>query len=65
MICDLINLVTLLVVLGLAYYLIMLIPMKEPFPQIIRIATIIIAVLCVLGTLFGGIPVPHIKWMVC
>ncbi len=65
MICDLINLVVLLVVLGLAYYLITLIPMKEPFPTIIKVVAIVIAVLCVLGTLFGGIPVPHLKWLVC
>lgn len=41
-----------LIVLGVLFYLIGLIPMAEPFPQIIRVVAIIIAVLLVLQ-LFG------------
>lgn len=37
-----------LVILGLVFYLVQLIPMAEPFPQIIRVVAIIIAVVLVL-----------------
>lgn len=43
-----ITLLATLVVLGLVYYLITLIPMGEPFPQIIRVVAILIAVVLVL-----------------
>lgn len=45
-----------LVVLGLVFYLITLIPMAEPFPTIIRVVAIIIAVVMVLRAL--GIAIP-------
>lgn len=40
-----------LVVLGLVFYLIQLIPMAEPFPTIIKVVAIIIAVVMVLNAL--------------
>lgn len=40
-----------LVVLGLVFYIITLIPMAEPFPQIIRIVAIVIAVILILNAL--------------
>lgn len=49
-----ISLVVTLVVLGLLFYLVTLIPMAEPFPTIIRVVAIIIAVLLVVNTLLGN-----------
>jgi len=46
-----ITLLATLVVLGLVFYLITLIPMADPFPKIIRIVAIIIAVILVLNAL--------------
>lgn len=40
-----------LIVLGLVFYFITLIPMAEPFPQIIRVVAILIAVVIVLNAL--------------
>lgn len=40
-----------LVVLGILFYLVNLIPMAEPFPQIIRIVAIIVAVVLILNAL--------------
>lgn len=40
-----------LIILGLVFYIITLIPMAEPFPQIIRIVAIIIAVVLILNAL--------------
>lgn len=43
-----IELIALLIVLGVVFYFINIIPMAEPFPQIIRVVAIILAVLLVL-----------------
>lgn len=43
-----ITLLATLVVLGLVFYLVTLIPMMEPFPQIIRVVAILVAVVLVL-----------------
>lgn len=40
-----------LVILGLVFYIVMLIPMAEPFPQIIKIVAILIAVVLILNAL--------------
>lgn len=51
-----INLLIELVVLGLVFYCIGLLPLASPFPQIIRVVAIIIAIVLLLG--FIGISVP-------
>lgn len=52
-----ISLIIGLAVLGVAFYLISLIPMASPFPEIIRVVAIIIAVVMVLQALgFSGLP---------
>lgn len=40
-----------LVILGLVFYIVTLIPMAEPFPQIIRVVAILIAVVLILNAL--------------
>ncbi len=43
-----ISLLATLVILGLVFYIITLIPMAEPFPRIIQIVAILIAVVIIL-----------------
>lgn len=45
------ELIALLIILGLVFYFINLIPMAEPFPQIIRVVAILIAVVLILNAL--------------
>jgi hypothetical protein len=45
------ELLGLLIVLGVVFYLVGLIPMGEPFPQIIKIVAILIAVVLILNAL--------------
>lgn len=55
-----ISLIVTLVVLGLLFYCIQIIPMAEPFPTIIRVVAIIIAVLIILqffGLTSGIVPI--------
>lgn len=40
-----------LIVLGIVFYLITLIPMAEPFPQVIRVIAVLIAIVLVLDFL--------------
>lgn len=46
-----IELLATLIILGLVFYIIGLIPMAEPFPQIIKIVAILIAVVLILNAL--------------
>ncbi len=48
------SLLATLVILGLVFYIVNLIPMADPFPQIVRIVAILIAVVLILN--FLGIP---------
>lgn len=60
----LLNLILFFVILGLLWWVISLLPMPEPFPMIIRVLFIIIAVLALLNVLFGfsilGVSVPRL-----
>lgn len=55
-----ISLLATLVVLGLVFYLVTLIPMAEPFPTIIRVVAILIVVVLVLQALGLNILPLHI-----
>lgn len=46
-----ISLITTLIILGLVFYFINMIPMAEPFPNIIRVVAIVIAIVIVLNFL--------------
>lgn len=46
---SIIGLIVLLVVLGLIFYCVELIPMAAPFPAIIRVVAVIIAILIILN----------------
>lgn len=45
------SLIGTLILLGLVFYIITLIPMAEPFPQVIRVVAILIAVVLILDFL--------------
>ena len=57
-----ITLIVYLIVLGLLYYLVSLIPLPHPFGQIVQVLFILLAILVVLsafGIISGGLP--HIR----
>ena len=60
----LLNLILFLVILGVLWWLITLIPLPHPFPVIIQVLFVILAVLAVLNVLFGlsllGVSVPRL-----
>lgn len=60
----LLNLILFLVILGVLWWLITLIPLPHPLPIIIQVLFVILAVLAVLNALFGlsllGVSVPRL-----
>ena len=62
MVSVIISLIVYLIVLGLLYYLVTLIPLPAPFPQIVQVLFILLAIFVVLsafGIVSGGLP--HIR----
>jgi hypothetical protein len=59
MIVVLVHIIIALVVLGLLYWLLTLIPLPAPFPRIIQVVVIIIAVLYLLSVL---LPYAGVGW---
>ena len=60
----LITLILWLIVVGLIYWLVSLIPLPPPFPAIIQVAFILLAVLAALsafGIIGGGLSFPHVR----
>lgn len=56
MISTLVNLVILLVVGGLVYWLVTLLPLPAPVKQIVTVLMILILIIVLLSMLFGGLP---------
>lgn len=60
----LLNLILFLVILGVLWWIISLLPIPHPFPVIIQVLFIILAVLALLNVLFGlsllGVAVPRL-----
>lgn len=56
MIAVLVNIIILLIVMGLLYWLVTLLPLPAPFPTIIQVAFVIIAILIVLSMFAGWVP---------
>lgn len=61
MIDLLITVIVFCIIGGLLYYLVSLLPLPAPFPQVIRVCVILICVLLLLGILFGGVPLPALN----
>ena len=62
MINLLVSLLILAVVAGIAYWLLGMLPLPAPFRQIVQVIVILICLLVLLGVLFGGVQVPHLRW---
>ena len=60
----LLNLILFIVLIGLLWWLVTLIPLPHPFPTIIRVIFIILAILCIVSVVLGhpvlGVFVPKI-----
>lgn len=60
----LLNLILFLVILGVLWWVVSLLPIPHPFPTIIQVLFVIIAVLALLNVLFGlsllGVAVPRL-----
>ena len=59
----LITLILWLIVVGLIYWLVSLIPLPHPFPAVIQVCFILLAVLAALsafGVIGSGLPFPHV-----
>ena len=60
----LLNLILFLVILGVLWWVVSLLPIPHPFPTIIQVLFIILAVLALLNVLFGlsllGVAVPRL-----
>lgn len=52
---DLIPVITTLVIAGLAYWAVSLLPLPDPFPKVIRVVVIVALVLYLLGILGGAL----------
>lgn len=59
MIAFLVYLVVMLVILGLVYFAVTLLPLPQPFKTAIVIIIILIFVLLLLGALTGAVPMPN------
>lgn len=62
MLNTLLSLIILVVALGLVWYLVKMLPLPDPFGKIIDIVFILIAIVLVLGLLFGGIALPVVRF---
>lgn len=61
MIDLLLTVIVLAIVFGLAYWLVMKLPLPDPFGPIVQVAVILICLLVLLGVVFGGVDIPRIR----
>lgn len=61
MISLLITIIVFCIIAGLIYYLLQLLPLAQPFKNVIMIAFILICILVLLGWLFGGVDMPRLR----
>jgi hypothetical protein len=61
----LISILIFIIVLGLIYYLVTLLPLPAPFKQIALIVVIIIAILWLIGGVGGPWLYPHCNRLIC
>lgn len=59
MIDFLLYLVILCIVFGLLYYIVILLPLPEPFKKIATILVLVIFLLVIIAALFGTMPLPR------
>lgn len=49
------------IVAGLLYWLVLQLPIPEPFLTVVKIAVVLICILLLLGIVFGGIDIPRVR----
>lgn len=59
MISVLVNLLIVLIIFGLLYYAATLLPLPQPFRNLVLVLLILIFVLLLVGVLFGVLPTPR------
>ena len=55
------TLLVIVIVLGLAFWAVRLLPLPAPASQIANVLLVLIALVLVLGLLFGGVPLLHVR----
>lgn len=60
MLSTLISLLFLIIILGLIWWVVKLLPLPEPFGKLADVIVALILVVVLIGVLFGGIRLPHI-----
>ena len=61
MINLLVTLLVIVIVLGLLFWVMRLLPLPEPASQIANVLIVLIALVLVLGLVFGGVPMVHVR----
>lgn len=51
---DLVSLLVVLIIGGLAYWLVSMLPLPSPFPEVIRVVVIVALLIWLLRTFLGG-----------
>lgn len=57
----LVTIIIFAIVAGLVYWLVLQLPLPEPFAMIVRVAVILICILLLLGMVTGGVALPHFR----
>jgi hypothetical protein len=47
------------VIAGLIYWLLTLLPIPQPFKQVVMVIFVVICIIWLLGAMFGAFPAPH------
>lgn len=57
----LVTIIVFAIIAGLVYWLVLQLPLPEPFAMIVRVAVILICILLLLGMVTGGVGLPHFR----
>lgn len=60
MINALFSLIIFAIVAGLLYWLVLQLPIPEPFLTMVKIGVVLICILVLVGVLTGGVPLPYL-----
>lgn len=61
MISLLVSILVLLIIGGLIYWVLGMLPLPAPVMQIAKVVLAVILILILVGMLFGGVPMPHLN----
>ena len=57
----LVTIIVFAIIAGLVYWLVLQLPLPEPFAMIVRVAVILICILLLLGMVTGSVSLPHFR----